>query len=340
MVEFNPSDYPMGFKSKVEGEKAGEVLVELSLAGGSGGSSSPSSDGPAGSSTSSGSQPAASSPYPTPPSPASSSSSKGKEQGESAPIFILTLLSRQTPDNRLTPQLLTAILAALEHLSDLWESSLLPAQSPPPAAPTGAALVLTGTTSGPSSKFFSNGLDFESAITTMGFFDLYLFPVYEKLMTFPLPVVAAIGGHCFAAGWGLMAACDYAVMGGKGFMAMNEVSGRMGQPMTLLGQSVVQSSPLPSSTHPPTPTVYRSTSARRSLPVSSPPSRSASPPRPRCATASCSKESASRAPKRSSAGSSMSISRRRGQRRCWTGLLSWVGSGRGRVGGAFGERTR
>ncbi|PWN24116.1 ClpP/crotonase [Microstroma glucosiphilum] len=211
----------MGFKSRVEGEKAGEVLVELSLAG-----ASPTSGTPTGSSTSSGSQPAASSPYPTPPSPASSSgsaSSKGKEQSEAAPIFILTLLSRQTPDNRLTPQLLTATLAALEHLSDLWESSLLPAQPSPPAAPIGAALVITGTTSGATSKFFSNGLDFESAITTMGFFDLYLFPVYEKLMTFPIPVVASIGGHCFAAGWGLMAACDYAVMGGKGFMSMNEI---------------------------------------------------------------------------------------------------------------------
>lgn len=134
-----------------------------------------------------------------------------------APIFVLTLLSAQTPDNRLTPQFLSALLAALNHVEDAWDSVLS-------ATTHGAALVITGTISGKTSKFFSNGLDFESAIADPNFFDDYLFPVYDKLLTFPIPVVASVGGHAFAAGWGLVSACDFAVMGKKGYMCMNEVS--------------------------------------------------------------------------------------------------------------------
>lgn len=134
-----------------------------------------------------------------------------------APIFVLTLLSAQTPDNRLTPQFLSALLAALNHVEDAWDSVLS-------ATTHGAALVVTGTISGKTSKFFSNGLDFESAIADPNFFDDYLFPVYDKLLTFPIPVVASVGGHAFAAGWGLVSACDFAVMGKKGYMCMNEVS--------------------------------------------------------------------------------------------------------------------
>lgn len=133
-----------------------------------------------------------------------------------APVFVLKLLSAQTPDNRLTPQLLTALLAALQHVEDTWDSILS-------STTHGAALVITGTTEGKTSKFFSNGLDFESAIADPNFFDNYLFPVYEKMLTFPIPTVASIGGHAFAAGWGLVSSCDGAVMGQKGYLCMNEV---------------------------------------------------------------------------------------------------------------------
>lgn len=139
-----------------------------------------------------------------------------QQQGDS-PIFVITMLSGQTPDNRLTPQFLTALLSALNHVEEQWDDELSSER-------IGAGLVITGTIEGKNSKFFSNGLDFESAIGDPDFFDRYLFPVYHKLLTFPIPVVASIGGHAFAAGWGLASACDYAVMGKKGFLCMNEVS--------------------------------------------------------------------------------------------------------------------
>lgn len=169
-MPFDPSTYPLEFKSTVEPIQAALVKLEVDT-------STPS------------------------------------------PIFILTFLSAQTPDNRLTPQFLTAVLSALQHVQQTFENDILSSSD----HPQGAALVLTGQTSGPHSKFFSNGLDFESAISERGFFDKYLFPVYDKLMCYPMPVVASIGGHAFAAGFGLASSCDFAIMGKKGFLCMNEV---------------------------------------------------------------------------------------------------------------------
>ncbi len=170
----------------------------------------------------------------SPPSP-SSSASKSKSSGGAGGgpnLFLLTLTGFETDDNRLTAHLLHAYLEALQYVEHLW-NSVLDQQH-------GAALITSGPTDlplphassssrehalnvGKSSKFFSNGLDFESAISDPDFFDHALNPVYEKLLTFPIPTVASIGGHCFAAGWGLAAAHDYRVMNGrKGFLCMNE----------------------------------------------------------------------------------------------------------------------
>lgn len=38
-------------------------------------------------------------------------------------------------------------------------------------------------------------LDFENAISDPNFFDTHLNKVYEKLLSFPIPTVASIGGH-------------------------------------------------------------------------------------------------------------------------------------------------
>lgn len=105
------------------------------------------------------------------------------------------------------------------------------------------------------------GLDFESAIADPDFFDKYLFPgelpievehqssipeidfclslflsefgsfhsasplsVYEKLLSFPIPTIASVGGHGFAAGFGLAMAHDFRVMNGnRGYLCMNEI---------------------------------------------------------------------------------------------------------------------
>lgn len=68
------------------------------------------------------------------------------------------------------------------------------------------------------------GLDFERAIADPNFFDDLLNPLYTKLLSFPIPTVASIGGHAFAAGFALGLVHDYRVMNGaRGYLCMNEV---------------------------------------------------------------------------------------------------------------------
>jgi Delta3-Delta2-enoyl-CoA isomerase len=46
----------------------------------------------------------------------------------------------------------------------------------------------------------------------------------ERLLGFPIPVVAAINGHAFAAGFLLAMCCDYRVMkSSKAWLSMNEL---------------------------------------------------------------------------------------------------------------------
>jgi len=87
------------------------------------------------------------------------------------------------------------------------------------------ALILVGRRD--QDKFFSNGLDFPSVIVNPNFFPVTFNPLLERLLTFPIPTVAAINGHCFAGGFMLSLACDYRVMtdGSKrnAWLCMNEV---------------------------------------------------------------------------------------------------------------------
>ena len=132
-------------------------------------------------------------------------------------IYTLHFLGAHTPDNRLTHAFLEAILAALKHVEKEWDN--LPNEE----QKKGAALITTGQAD-EKAKFYSNGLDFESATSDPNFFDTHLNRVYEMLLTFPMPTVASIGGHCFAAGFGMAMAHDYRVFNGtKGYMCMNEI---------------------------------------------------------------------------------------------------------------------
>ncbi len=88
-----------------------------------------------------------------------------------------------------------------------------------------AALVTTGT-----GKFFSNGLDLDWAMSgeaDMSFVALALETqkLLARTLTFPHPTVAAINGHCFAAGamWSL--AHDFRVMrADRGFWSLPEIN--------------------------------------------------------------------------------------------------------------------
>ncbi|UFS95599.1 enoyl-CoA hydratase/isomerase family protein [Nocardia huaxiensis] len=93
-----------------------------------------------------------------------------------------------------------------------------------------AALVVTA-----NGKFFSNGLDTD---WLFGNFDKncwYLDRVhslYSRLLTFPLPTIAAVNGHAFGAGAMLATSCDFRIMrADRGFWCLPEV--HLGMPFTV-----------------------------------------------------------------------------------------------------------
>lgn len=110
------------------------------------------------------------------------------------------------PDNRYTAKFIAAYLQALDYIRTQGEPRVLVTTSRLP-------------------KFFSNGLDFEAAISTPGFFDEYYYRLMRTILEFPWPTVALVNGHGFAAGFMVAACHDYRVMNpDKGFLCMNEVA--------------------------------------------------------------------------------------------------------------------
>ncbi|PWZ00173.1 ClpP/crotonase [Testicularia cyperi] len=138
--------------------------------------------------------------------------------GESR-IWVLTMLAKDTPDNRLSHNLINnGLLPALAHVEQAWDKMVNDGTND-----QGAALITTGGTDA-SAKIFSNGLDLEKAIADPHFFDRCLNNLYEKLMTFPVPTIASVNGHAFAGGFGLACAHDYRVMNeSRGYLCMNEI---------------------------------------------------------------------------------------------------------------------
>ena len=126
-----------------------------------------------------------------------------KKEGD---IFILTM---QSGENRLNRTFIEAVNQAM----DTVEKSMGP-----------AALVTTGG----EEKFYSNGLD----LTWMAGdgekerpqFVKSVLKLLGRLMAFPMPTVAAINGHAFAAGAMLALAHDFRVMrADRGFFCLPEV---------------------------------------------------------------------------------------------------------------------
>ncbi|KEF61079.1 uncharacterized protein A1O9_02644 [Exophiala aquamarina CBS 119918] len=141
--------------------------------------------------------------------PASVERSTTTQQGnfvctQAAPqVYVLSFSS--PPDNRLTPAFNQTFLLAL----DIIEHRL----------PKGVVITTSSIT-----KFYSNGLDYENAIKDPAFFPGSLFPLWRRLITYPMPTVALMNGHAFAGG--LMTAMfhDYRIMNPhKGFLCLNEL---------------------------------------------------------------------------------------------------------------------
>jgi enoyl-CoA hydratase/carnithine racemase len=120
-------------------------------------------------------------------------------------VFILTM---QSGENRFNRPFLDALNAALDEI----ERSSGP-----------AALVTTG-----QDKFYSNGLDLAwlsgDGASEGGAFISSVLKLFGRVMAFPIPTVAAINGHAFAAGGMLALAHDFRVMrADRGFFCLPEV---------------------------------------------------------------------------------------------------------------------
>ena len=102
--------------------------------------------------------------------------------------------------------------------------------------PKGVVVSTSGIT-----KFYSNGLDFAAATRTKGFFEDSLYPLWRRLLTcvlllrcldpanpvlpsYPMPTIALINGHAFAAGAMTAMMHDYRIMNPhRGYFCLNEL---------------------------------------------------------------------------------------------------------------------
>lgn len=145
-------------------------------------------------------------------------------------VFILTM---DADDNRFNRTSLERIEVLLDEVAN--------ADAP-------SALVTTGT-----GKFYSNGLDLAWAMSDeadMTFVELAMAVqrLFARTLTFPRPTIAAINGHCFAAGamWSL--AHDFRVMrADRGFFSMPEVDIKI--PFTDGMASLIQARLTPQAAH-------------------------------------------------------------------------------------------
>ncbi|KAI4109087.1 MAG: hypothetical protein LQ339_001892 [Xanthoria mediterranea] len=118
-------------------------------------------------------------------------------------VYLLTFDS--APDNRLTPDFCAAFLLALDIVDRRFDKGVIVTTSAIP-------------------KFYSNGLDFESVFKSKSFFPESLYPLWKRLLTYPMPTIALINGHAFAAGMMTAMMHDYRFMNPhRGFLCLNEL---------------------------------------------------------------------------------------------------------------------
>ena len=135
-------------------------------------------------------------------------------------VFVLTL---GDDENRFHPDRLAAITAALDEVD---------------AAEGPKAVVTTG-----AGKFYSNGLDLDFMASHPDASETNLRDVhalFARVLAFPAPIVAAVGGHAFAAGAMLALAHDLIVMrGDRGYFCLPEVD--LGIPFTAGMNALIRS---------------------------------------------------------------------------------------------------
>ncbi|KAF9790443.1 ClpP/crotonase-like domain-containing protein [Thelephora terrestris] len=137
-----------------------------------------------------------------------------------------------------------AIRPALDVVEEEWRKSLQAVKTKGKSAGPDegkGALIIIGKRD--QNKFFSNGLDFAHAIRDpVSFFIKGYNLLLKRLLTFPIPTLAAINGHCFAGGMMLALCCDYRVMTDgerrNTWMCMNEI--HLGSPWPLSFVSTLQ----------------------------------------------------------------------------------------------------
>ncbi|KAI1774218.1 enoyl-CoA hydratase/isomerase family protein [Hypoxylon cercidicola] len=118
-------------------------------------------------------------------------------------VYVLTWTS--PPDNRLTPAFNIALMTALD---------IIEFGHPPGVVITTSAI----------SKFYSNGLDLQLALSIPGFLENSLYPLFRRFLTYPMPTIALLNGHSFAGGFMLAMHHDYRVFtGAKGYLCINEL---------------------------------------------------------------------------------------------------------------------
>ena len=154
----------------------------------------------------------------------------GFELEREGDVFVLTM---DEGDNRFNP----GSLARLHELLDEVEKATGP-----------AALVTTG-----KGKFYSNGLDLEWAMLpdsemNLGQIALESQKLMARLLVFPRPTVAAINGHCYAAGAMVSLCHDLRVMrSDRGFWCLPEAD--LNIPFTEGMGALIQSRLRPQAAH-------------------------------------------------------------------------------------------
>ncbi|GIE90633.1 enoyl-CoA hydratase-related protein [Actinoplanes regularis] len=143
-------------------------------------------------------------------------------------VFVLDL---GDTENRFHPDWLIAVNTALDEVEK-----------------AGGARALVTTAGG---KFFSNGLDLDWLGANGGAFQEYAVSVHElfaRFLALPLPTVAALQGHAFAAGAMLSLAHDFRVMrSDRGYWCLPEVN--INIPFTPAMSALIQSRLTPKAAH-------------------------------------------------------------------------------------------